>query len=185
MPGPSSRKERILAAATELFATKGYRATSVAEIERRAGLKPGSGGLYRHFSSKDALLVEVVEGYRSRLAALRARLAALRARLGDELEALVGFLASEQAVVRVGAELSVLPMAVRQAFGAAWDEAHQIFAEHFERRGHPSDEARILGVAALGELAHYMSHLRSFKRAPLDIPVQRYVGAWLERWGKD
>lgn len=40
-----------------LFGERGYAATSVAQIEAAAGLSPGSGSLYKHFRSKEALLV--------------------------------------------------------------------------------------------------------------------------------
>lgn len=52
---PSTR-ERILDSALRLFAEQGYQATSVGEIETAVGLKPRSGGLYKHFPSKRALL---------------------------------------------------------------------------------------------------------------------------------
>lgn len=42
--------------AMRLFGENGYAATSVAQIEEAAGLRPGAGGLYAHFRSKEALL---------------------------------------------------------------------------------------------------------------------------------
>lgn len=39
-----------------LFGERGYAATTVAQIEAEAGLRSGSGGLYRHFASKRELL---------------------------------------------------------------------------------------------------------------------------------
>jgi AcrR family transcriptional regulator len=51
-----STRARILHAAMELFGTQGYAATTIAQIESAAGLSPGSGGLYKHFRSKEALL---------------------------------------------------------------------------------------------------------------------------------
>lgn len=39
-----------------LFGEQGYAATSVAQIEKAAGLTPGAGGLYAHFPSKKAVL---------------------------------------------------------------------------------------------------------------------------------
>ncbi|MFI5046320.1 MAG: TetR/AcrR family transcriptional regulator [Acidimicrobiia bacterium] len=59
-PQPTTR-ERILDAAMDLFAEHGFRGTSIAEIERRVGLAAGTGSLYHHFSSKEALLREAVE----------------------------------------------------------------------------------------------------------------------------
>lgn len=53
-------RERLLVAAARLFASRGYRATSVADIQLTAGLTAGSGALYKHFASKEALLGEVV-----------------------------------------------------------------------------------------------------------------------------
>jgi AcrR family transcriptional regulator len=49
-------RERILTAALELFASQGFDATSTAQIEEAAGLSPRSGGLYKHFRSKEELL---------------------------------------------------------------------------------------------------------------------------------
>lgn len=54
-----------------LFAERGFRGTSVAQIEQAAGLSPGSGGLYHHFDSKDAVLAAAVARHLSRLDALR------------------------------------------------------------------------------------------------------------------
>lgn len=56
---PSTR-ERIISAALRLFGERGFAATSVAQIEQEAGLSGGSGALYRHFRSKDALLTAAV-----------------------------------------------------------------------------------------------------------------------------
>ena len=49
-------RERLIAAAIELFAERGYEGTSVGDIETAAGLVPRSGALYKHFPSKRALL---------------------------------------------------------------------------------------------------------------------------------
>lgn len=57
----SSARSAILREARRLFAEKGYAATSVAEIQAAAGLAPGSGALYKHFPSKQALLDAVLE----------------------------------------------------------------------------------------------------------------------------
>lgn len=53
-------RERLLAEASRLFATQGYASTSVADIQLAAGMTAGSGALYKHFTSKEALLAEVV-----------------------------------------------------------------------------------------------------------------------------
>ena len=52
----TSRRDRLIVEGMRLFGEKGYAATSVAEIEKAAGLSPGSGSLYKHFHSKQELL---------------------------------------------------------------------------------------------------------------------------------
>ena len=52
---PSTR-DLLLTEGMRLFGERGYAATSVAQIEEAAGLSPGSGSLYKHFRSKEALL---------------------------------------------------------------------------------------------------------------------------------
>jgi AcrR family transcriptional regulator len=182
-------RARILDAAAALFAEHGYGATTVAEIEAAVGLRAGAGGLYRHFASKEDLLLAVVEGYRSRLALVRATLvldqpAAVDA--GEALQrvllALVAFLDGERAMLRIGAELAALPRAAQLAIGRAWDEAHGIFADLFERSGLDPSTARACGVAALGQLAHYFGHLRSFGAAPLRTSLEDFLAVWAEQW---
>lgn len=56
----SNGRERFVAEATRLFARHGYAATSVADIQLACGLTAGSGALYKHFPSKQALLAEVI-----------------------------------------------------------------------------------------------------------------------------
>lgn len=51
----------MIRAAIACFGSKGYAATKLSDIERAAGLAPGSGGTYRHFASKQAILEAVVD----------------------------------------------------------------------------------------------------------------------------
>jgi AcrR family transcriptional regulator len=61
------RRRRIEDAATELFAQRGYAATTVEEIVRAAGLtKPM---LYRHFESKQELCIALLKRHRDELVA--------------------------------------------------------------------------------------------------------------------
>ncbi len=53
-------RERLLAAAAELFARKGYAATSVGEIVAAAGVTKPT--LYYHFRSKEGLYLEMMQG---------------------------------------------------------------------------------------------------------------------------
>lgn len=55
---PKDRRARILDAAAELFAARGFAAVSMQDIGERTGITGGA--VYRHFSGKDALLQELV-----------------------------------------------------------------------------------------------------------------------------
>jgi AcrR family transcriptional regulator len=61
-PLPQTR-EKLIHAAMELFALKGYASTSVAEILQTAGA--GSGSLYHFFPGKQDLLEAVLDTYRA------------------------------------------------------------------------------------------------------------------------
>jgi AcrR family transcriptional regulator len=54
-------RTRLLDAAMELFAERGYTGSTVGEIERVAGLAPRSGALYQYFSGKEDLLHAALE----------------------------------------------------------------------------------------------------------------------------
>ncbi|WGW11792.1 TetR/AcrR family transcriptional regulator [Saxibacter everestensis] len=63
-----TRRDTLVAAAMHLFAERGYDGTSVADIQIAAGLTGGSGALYKHFTSKDAVLEAGVDAYLESLA---------------------------------------------------------------------------------------------------------------------
>lgn len=58
-PNPQLR-ERVLTAALELFAERGYDATSVNEVVVRAGVTKGA--MYHYFTAKEDLLYEIYRG---------------------------------------------------------------------------------------------------------------------------
>lgn len=95
-PEQPPTRTRIVDAAMRLFGEKGYAGTSVADIEAASGLSPGSGSLYRHFPTKQAVLTE---GVRQRVSGA----AALLHQLATETEALTGDLRAEAgALVEAG-----------------------------------------------------------------------------------
>ncbi|MCX5402358.1 TetR/AcrR family transcriptional regulator [Streptomyces sp. NBC_00102] len=53
-------RDEVLAAAADLFTTRGYTATSTRTIAERAGLRQAS--LYHYFDGKEAILAELLEG---------------------------------------------------------------------------------------------------------------------------
>jgi len=62
MAASSNTRNRIVLSALQLFATKGYGSTSVADVRQAAGIHSGS--LYHFFPGKQDLLLAVLEAYR-------------------------------------------------------------------------------------------------------------------------
>jgi AcrR family transcriptional regulator len=55
------RRADVLAAAADLFASRGYAATTVREVAEAAGILGGS--LYYHFDSKESMADEILSGF--------------------------------------------------------------------------------------------------------------------------
>lgn len=63
--GRSDRRAELLRIAAGLFATRGYKQTTVRDIADEAGILSGS--LYHHFSSKEEMLDEILRDFLGRL----------------------------------------------------------------------------------------------------------------------
>ncbi len=112
-----ARREKILEAAADLLAQRGYHAVSLADIGAAAGIV-GS-GIYRHFGSKSAILDALLDEAMNRLAAHAAE--ALASGAGDEqvLAALVAgqvaFAVDDRRLVQLyQREIHTLPEADRR-----------------------------------------------------------------------
>lgn len=85
----TGRRGEILAIAAELFAERGFGATTVREIADAAGILSGS--LYHHFDSKESMVDELVHGLLDRLTAAYRRIVAS----GDDPEQMLRALVRE------------------------------------------------------------------------------------------
>src|SRR5699024_3197350 len=54
----TQKQKNIIAAASSLFAEKGYAATSTSEIAQKAGVAEGT--IFRHYKNKKELLISIV-----------------------------------------------------------------------------------------------------------------------------
>lgn len=90
----SERRERILAAAAELIAERGYHAVSMTDLGVAAGIV--GPGIYRHFDSKAAVLASLFERV---IDALLERASTIVDQARDEREALTGLVADHVSLV--------------------------------------------------------------------------------------
>lgn len=188
-------RQRIIDAAVLLIAERGYAQTSVADLERAVGLRPGSGGLYRHFPTKDDVFSEVLGQYTTRVRDLRSRLADKWSQPSSEtrheyghhldkdlrhvLDQLRQFLDAEAHVVRIGSEVGVLSDELRSNIGEAWEEGYGILSDVLEHHGVQPKEARIRAVHALGAIDHYTSAVNLRGRQPLGVTLDEFVDHWI------
>jgi AcrR family transcriptional regulator len=106
------RKQKILGAAADLLAGKGYHAVSMADIGTEAGIT-GS-GIYRHFESKAAILVALFERVIDDLLSDQQRIIDHESDLARVLDQLIAsqveFVVGDRAIARVyHNEISNLP----------------------------------------------------------------------------
>jgi AcrR family transcriptional regulator len=187
-----STRERIVSEAIRLFAERGYRGTTVGDIEAAAGLVPRSGGLYKHFRSKEELLEAAIERHVSELESMRPVLDMLP--LGDLRAELT--LIARWALYELGAEQPL--MRVVQKDGDQFPELVSRVKERIIDQGHreaarligrmlaelgaaPSDEEAI-GSVALGSLVAYKIEQTMFGSPGADVDEERLIEAWVGVW---
>lgn len=176
-----------------LFAEKGYRSTTTAEIEGAAGLTPGAGGLYRHFDSKQAVVTAALEANRPSMAALTSAAALLP--LGDlrsELTllargGLAGIVQSRDALAVIERE----PSELSSQRDAAWDDVLEqgyqagaaLLVRLFESHGlEPPADPVAIATLAIGSLANFVRERESYGRTPGGLDEERLIAAWVDTW---
>jgi AcrR family transcriptional regulator len=186
-----STPERLLDAAMRLFAERGYRGTSVGEIERAAGLAPRSGALYQHFKGKEDVLEQAIERHLEAIDELGSALEMLP--LGDlraELTLLARWnLASLERraplarfVYREGDRLP--PRLRRKLYDRLVERPYsQIVSWLRDRTG----EARVeepdlhaLALIMIEPMSSYRAMRQLFGRVPGDVGDERFIDTWVD-----
>jgi AcrR family transcriptional regulator len=183
----TATRERILDAAMQLFGEHGFRGTSVAQIERAAGLTPGAGGLYHHFRSKDDVLAAGVDRHLGRLGALRdirrlfTGVGDLRIELTLTARYVLSELEAESELLQILAtEARTRPELVRDAVTTLVDGTYQEFATWLgESWAVPAERAQVLAAVALGSLVSHrmLGGIFPTRNAPDD---EAFVDAWVD-----
>ena len=181
-------RERILDAAMDLFGRQGYRATRVAEIEEAAGLRPGAGGLYRHFDSKRSLLEA---GLRRQFAGGRELLDLLdpqELRDGSPVERLIAVaraglrrLQEERDLNRLLVrDLAAFPDLLQEVRDRELRRVHTAVSGWLDSQygGRSAEEVRALAAVLMGAVSHYWIMADIFGGPhPLDVDEDAYLTA--------
>ncbi len=189
MASSTATRERILDESLRLFARQGFKATTVTEIERAAGLALGAGGVFHHFDTKRAVLVEAIERRFAQLDALH-QIRSVIPSLGDrraELRLFARYLLDQldderelAAVVLREAviEDELLADAVRRLF----DDRERAFACWLHGLGpeaRPTAAQRAAAQLALGALA-YGPMVDALVDRPTEPLTDETIDAWVE-----
>jgi AcrR family transcriptional regulator len=189
--GTASTPERILDAAMELFAERGYEGTSVGEIERAAGLAPRSGALYQHFDDKQDVLERAIERHLEAIDDLGLALEMLP--LGD-LRAEVTLMARwnlasldrRAALTRfMRREGDRLPAKLRNRLYTRLVERpySQVVAwlrTRFEGAGVDEPDLHALALILIEPMAAYRSLRQMFDRVPGEVDDERFIDTWVD-----
>ncbi|MCV7213413.1 TetR family transcriptional regulator [Mycolicibacterium canariasense] len=170
-----------------LFSAKGFEATSVSQIETAAGLAAGSGALYRHFKSKDALLIAGIDRQLDRRAAMQ-DIRALFAGLGDlhsELTVLGRYL-----LTVIDQEAELLQIAARTPAGLSdrLDTAYAALVDSLTDEldgwiaawapNASSEQTKTLATLGVSSLLGERLATNLFRRASASISDDRYLDEW-------
>ena len=182
-------RDRFVSTAARLFAERGYAATSVADIQTALGMRPGSGALYKHFSSKRALLDEVVAVH---LATMRAGHAAFADQVFDDIEMALRFVADavwtsmhrDRDVLRVLLrDLDDFPDLKERVWAEIRANVYDVFtawltaqAEHGTVR---ADDQAATAAVLLASLTYAPILDALIGHTPGDVEPERFQAAWI------
>jgi AcrR family transcriptional regulator len=170
---PEGTRGRILLAAVQLFASKGFAGTSIRDIAPAAGVQTAT--LYGHFASKDEMLEELVRiGYEEHLKTIRAAVLAAPSDPRDQLAALIRaqvlfHVDYRLAAVVINNELPKLNPERMARVGVLGSETIRLRAEILERgvaQGVFSVEDADLAAIAIGSMCIRVAYWYSHGEAP-------------------
>jgi AcrR family transcriptional regulator len=186
----SDAAERLLTAAMRLFAERGYERTTVGQIQEAAGLTFGSGALYKHFPSKEAVLSEGMERFVESARTERRMLDALdNEPVSDALNAIAQMAMSsfdrDSDALRIAwRDLDNFPEIQEQVrtqrIRATFDEFSAWLKHQAELgRVRPHDSQAVAGVA-LGSLAFFQILKHLMHDTPAGVDEDLFVRTWTQ-----
>jgi len=188
---PSTR-ERIITEAIRLFGEHGFRRTTVGEIEQAAGLVPRSGGLYKHFRSKEEVLEAAIDRHVREIDAVRSvldfrPLGDVRAELTLIARWGLAELAAEQPVMRIvmkdGDEFPELVQIVKERIVERGTEmAVAVMERLLGEAGLAVSNAAAIATISLGSLVNYRIQESMFGTPPGGLGEDEFIEAWVQVW---
>ena len=193
-PTETTTRQRIVDSALRLIADRGYRGTTVGQIEAAAGLTPRAGGLYKHFASKEEVLAAAMQQRTEAVDRLVPRLRRavrdtpvedLRSELATVARSMLREFANERTLLRiVMKEGDQFPQLRREFFDRfprrGYGEAQRWLVATCELHGRTPEDPAALSAVVFGGLVHYHLMQTVFGEPPPGVDEDRYVDAWVE-----
>jgi AcrR family transcriptional regulator len=185
-----STRDRILNEALRLFADEGYAGTSIASIEKAAGLSPHSGALYTHFGSKQEVMAAAVEraiqtAEASFNLAPMLSLGNLEAELTLVARGSLVLMTTWRDLIRVMAKDGErFPKVMANARDSLFGKSRQFLAKWLEGKAPQSDSVdcdfEAITAIWLGALESYWIATSIHDDRPLEIDEDRFVRQWVQ-----
>jgi AcrR family transcriptional regulator len=183
-------QDRMAEAGMTLFGGRGYDNTSVADIQVACGLTAGSGALYKHFPSKQALLAEGVHRY---VASLEKSRAGLMEVLPDDPRQALEMIADVVAAA-MARDVPAIRVLLRDLerfpdlLAETWDgllNAHYIEFADWMRVQRDRGRITVTDPAAtaavlIASLAYHGVLEALIARAPGDVGLAAFLAAWVD-----
>lgn len=185
----TSSRDRLLDTALALFASRGYAATSTAEIQKACGMSPGSGALYRHFRSKGDVLRAALRRGLDRMQRSPSWHQATTP--AERLDALTHVAESAHQAITENADLLRLllhePDAAPDMVEELWVHnltiAHRIMGQALQasaqEAGTEVDDPEAVSAVLLSALSYMPIMQVLIGRAPGEMDPDRFRAAWL------
>ncbi len=181
---PQKGKQKIFDAAMELFETQGYFATTVEEITAKAGVSKGL--VYNYFSSKEALLVGLIEDTTEKMIVVAATWEpreTLEASMSGFLDVYFQYLEEERCFLKLQLTLMLMPelqSVVHQPQQTRSKLLLSKTADWFTQWGSadPENQARLFLAMLDGIALHYLSVYERYPLAEVKLSLLRTVNEW-------
>lgn len=187
MKSPSTGRERILREAIRLFADRGYDRTSIPEIQAAAGLSRGSGALYKHFASKEALLGAAIDKFVETAREGRSELAETTHPIDQKArhlaEGMLKRLVANREVLRIlWRDLEHFPDLKATACDEIMRKTYLAVAEwlrEHQRRGElRQHDSEAVAAVIVGSVAMFRVFEAIWGERAIDVSDERFVSAW-------
>ncbi len=184
----SPAAQRILREAMRLFAERGYERTTIADIQAAVGLAPGSGALYKHFPSKEAVLAAGLDEFMAGAERARELIRTVPGAAGEALgtlgHAALRMLEDDRDVLRiVYRELDAFPALRDEVRVRRMQATYATLADWLRDRAARGelrvDDPQATAAVVLGAVTSFRVFQVLLGEPPAQVDEDRFVRAWL------